>query len=80
MLIAAAREAGTEKAAWFTVGSSVNFRDHLDGAAADTEVGTYQGMIATPAKYARGPRCGRSPPTSSASTARGWIDAITCPR
>ncbi|WP_174184053.1 FAD-dependent monooxygenase [Nocardia barduliensis] len=52
LLIAAAREAGTEKATWYTVGSSVDFRDHLDGAAADTEVGTYQGMIATPAKYA----------------------------
>ncbi|MFR9753181.1 FAD-dependent monooxygenase [Nocardia sp. 004] len=52
LLMAAAEEAGTEKPAWYTVGSSVNFRDHLDGAAADTEVGTYQGMIATPAKYA----------------------------
>ncbi|MGW4770758.1 FAD-dependent monooxygenase [Nocardia sp. NPDC004278] len=52
LLIAAARESGTYKESWYTVGSSVNFRDHLDGAVADTEVGTYQGMIATPAKYA----------------------------
>ncbi|WP_327114255.1 FAD-dependent monooxygenase [Nocardia sp. NBC_01730] len=52
LLMAAAREAGTDKETWYTVGSSVNFRGHLDGAAADTEVGTYQGMIATPAKYA----------------------------
>ncbi|MEU7767946.1 FAD-dependent monooxygenase [Nocardia sp. NPDC049190] len=52
LLMAAAREAGTAKATWYTVGSSVNFRDHLDGAAADTEVGSYQGMVPTPAKYA----------------------------
>lgn len=52
LLVAAARESGTYRQSWYTVGSSVNFRDHLDGAVADTEVGTYQGMIATPAKYA----------------------------
>ncbi|MFI9505407.1 FAD-dependent monooxygenase [Nocardia sp. NPDC052566] len=52
LLIAAAREAGTAKERYYTVGSSVNFRSHLDGAVADTEVGTYQGMIATPAKFA----------------------------
>lgn len=52
LLVAAARESGTYRQSWYTVGSSVNFREHLDGAVADTEVGTYQGMIATPAKYA----------------------------
>ncbi|WP_406237651.1 FAD-dependent monooxygenase [Nocardia sp. NBC_01009] len=52
LLVAAAREAGTTKEARYTVGSSVNFRAHLDGVVADTEVGTYQGMIATPAEYA----------------------------
>ncbi|WP_329406088.1 FAD-dependent monooxygenase [Nocardia vinacea] len=52
LLIAAARESGTYTESWYTVGSSVNFRGHLDGAVGDAEVGTYQGMIATPAKYA----------------------------
>ncbi|WP_228002524.1 FAD-dependent monooxygenase [Nocardia australiensis] len=52
LLAGAAREAQTVTQSWYTVGSSVNFRSHLEGAVADTEVGTYQGMIATPARYA----------------------------
>ncbi|ONM48744.1 hypothetical protein B0T44_03455 [Nocardia donostiensis] len=52
LLVGAAREAGTTGASWFTVGSSVNFRSHLGGVISDAEVGTYQGMIATPAQYA----------------------------
>ncbi|TLF80884.1 FAD-dependent monooxygenase [Nocardia cyriacigeorgica] len=52
LLVGAAREAGTTGAAPYTVGSSVNFRSHLDGVVSDAEVGSYQGMIATMANYA----------------------------
>ncbi|WP_332838960.1 FAD-dependent monooxygenase [Nocardia bovistercoris] len=51
LLTASARESGADAESWYTVGSSVNFRDRL-GVVADAEVGTYQGMIATAARYA----------------------------
>lgn len=52
LITAAAREDGADGAARWSIGSLIGFRDQLEGAVAETEVGLYQGLISSTAEYA----------------------------